>query len=257
MLGPFHNEDEREAKQSIRAIHEEAFDEDAWSEGRKRAVRTDGREEKEERKEEVRKTGRTFLIRKYIERNQRKVYSTAVVIYVAAEIREPNRETGKRGAFSIHCSDSHIQERVGKVYARLIPLQKLSIVPFRAAWHIRIDALTVSDQGGVFELVVQGVHRMLLEMEMPRTEFCLDGEALFTAPFRFQIPFLYRTVCVAFSGAGTLFDPTEKEKEEAEGWLLLVLDAHREALYCEYAGNVEYSALVRVVKDIGSGLPGS
>lgn len=191
-----------------------------------------------------------MLLRKYLEIGGKKRYSTTVVVYRAVEVKKPAAGAPNKGVLLITASDRELQGELNKVFrdVPIIPLERLSVVPKKAVWSLRVDVLVVADQGGVFELATEGVFQAIAEAVFPESYLLFGYHTLCTKTLAVS-PLMVPTAATrVFIGDEERVDPLASEYEEATGVLTVCTSDHRELLYLSFLGAVELDRVLGAIE---------
>ncbi|KAI5180526.1 hypothetical protein NEOKW01_0830 [Nematocida sp. AWRm80] len=86
-------------------------------------------------------------------------YSSALVIYPTAEIRKPSKENPRGGILNIYSNEKELQIELEEIFkgTNILQMDKLSIIPKKLIWSIRIEAIVIHNKGSLIDLGVLGV----------------------------------------------------------------------------------------------------
>ncbi|KAI5189290.1 exosome complex component RRP45 [Nematocida sp. AWRm77] len=223
--------------------------------------RADGRQRREKRKLEVLVEEEAVLARLYTETGEKKHYSTAVVVYRSVEIKKPQQSASNRGSISITSNDKGLQCELKKIFTEsaIIPLEKLSIVPKKAVWSIKLEVFVAVNKGGVLSAATEGVFQAVAGLVFPESYISFGYDSLCTKQISASPLFIPAVHTKVFGGAeggaegggealGVWSDPTDKEEENKEGVLTLCTNDHREFVHLSFTGAVEMDRLLSSIR---------
>lgn len=224
--------------------------------------RVDGRRRAEARKSEIERRKNAFLLRKCAVLGGRKEYSTALVVYTSTEIKKPSCTHPNRGMFSIKSNDKHLQHALERLFkdSQLFPLEKLSILPKRAVWHLKLDIFVVSDQGGVFDLAVEGIYWAVKEAVFPECFISFAYSTFCTKQVTLSPLYKPSSLTLQFLSAqdgSVLHDPLESERGTDPGELNIVVSDKKEIVNLLFIGSVDMDALLEQISLSTSALSSS
>ncbi|KAI5190671.1 hypothetical protein NEMIN01_1136 [Nematocida minor] len=227
-------------------------------------VRLDGRESNEQRLTVQEATADSILLRKFISCGASPIYSSAIIVFCAVEIKEPPVEKGRQGILAINCSDRRIQMEIDRIFNRskILPLDRLAVIPNLAVISIRIDIVIANDKGGVLEMATEGIYqtlhriKVLEEIENRREKIVVQKE------IKELMTFHPRTVTCAMQEECAVYDPTDEELSEAAGHMVVthslrtgidtqsMMNSGGNIIYWTFSGIAKYELLKDTVKTI-------
>ncbi|KAI5172871.1 hypothetical protein NEFER03_1887 [Nematocida sp. LUAm3] len=203
--------------------------------------RADGRYLLEERGIEITEEEECIFVRKYHEIEDKKIYSSSAVIYFCTEIKKPSGEKGIQGGFSIFSNDRVLQTGLERIFreSKIFPLDKLSILPKKAAWHIRMDVFVVSDQGGLLDLCVPAINRSLSLLSFPMHTLVFPTFSFCTKPLSVAPRFDIRTLTLGFYEDALYMDPSVSETQKMDGLLASTVTSDGRIINSNFTGAIE------------------
>lgn len=218
------------------------------------STRIDGRDNNEERVITVQLGNEGILLRKAYTVENNTFYFSSIVVYSSAEIKKPSQEKPKQGQLSIHCNERHFQSEIDAIFNRskIVPLEKLSIIPKVAILNIRIDVLVVFDKGGVLDLITEGIYQALYNLSIAHKLLYKNQTKEIAHTIKDLITFYPITVSLAKVKENILYDPTDEELQESTARMAIThtKNTPKEIIYWNYSGCMKYNELKQIIQKV-------
>ncbi|KAH9387324.1 uncharacterized protein NEMAJ01_2220 [Nematocida major] len=218
--------------------------------------RADGRSSAEERSIEVLVGNEGTLLRAYSCIGDRVIYSSAIMVCASADIKRPPVEKPKQGKLSLYCSDRGLHTEIEKIFRRskIVPPEKLSVIPKVAVLNVKVDVFVVHDKGGLLALATEGVFRALMNVKVAH-QLAHRGDTVKASHKISELVTFYPTTKACAKVRGVLVhDPTESEVAESTARFSITYTKQEsgekmsrnrsgDVLHCVYTGDMQYAEL--------------